>query len=105
MFLGSLRFTLGRGVTFALSTFAFGLLAFAFAGRFAFGFALALAGRFAFAFVLPFAFSFLFFGFLGLFSFAFADEFELRFSLGSSGLTVSGDSPALIGRLTSIATV
>jgi hypothetical protein len=97
-------------VTFALS-FALGL--FAFAGRFAFAFAFgrfefALAfGRFAFvlplAFVFPFAFSFLFFGFLGLFS--SADVFVLRFSLGSSGVTVSGDSPSLAGRLMSIATV
>ena len=74
--------------------FAFGL--FAFAGRFAF------AGLLAFA--LPF--SFLFLGFLGLFSFAIADAFVLRFSFGSSsGVTVSGVSPALVGRLTSIATV
>jgi len=61
---------------------------------------------FAFAFVFPFAFSFLFFGFLGLFSFAFVDEFVFRFSFDSSGVgTVSGDSPSLVGRLTSIATV
>jgi hypothetical protein len=90
-------------VTFVLSTFAFGLLALA--GRSALPFA--FAGRFAFVLplVLPFAFSFLFLGFLGLFSFALADEFVLRLSLGSSGVTVSGDSPALVGRLTSIATV
>ena len=113
-----LRFTFGRGVTFALSTFAFGLLAFAFAGRFAlpfaplrFAFAFAFAGlAFAFAFVLPFllpfAFSFWFLGFLGLFSFAFAFALVFRFSLASStGVTVSGDSPSLAGRLTSIATV
>ena len=101
MFLGSLRFALGRGVTFALSTFAFGLMVFAFAPRFTFP----LAFAFLLPLSLPFAFSFLFFGFLGLFSFALADEFVLRFSFVSSGLTVSGDSPALVGRLTSIATV
>lgn len=98
VFLGSLRFTLARGVAFAFSpaAFAFGLLAFA--GRFAFAFVL------LFPFVLPFAFSFLFFGLLGLFS--FADAFVLRFSLDSSGgVTISGDSPAFVGRLTSIATV
>jgi hypothetical protein len=95
---------------FVLPTFAFGRLVFAFAGRFVFPFAFAFAPRLAFVLplVLPFAFSFLFFGFLGLFSFAFvtADEFVLRFSFDSSGgVTVSGDSPALVGRLTSIATV
>ena len=95
------RFTLGRGVIFAFSpaAFAFGLL-FAFAGLLAFA-----AGRFAFAFVLPFALPFVFLGFLGLFSFAF-DAFVLRLSFGcSSGVTVSGDSPALAARLMSIATV
>ena len=104
-----LRFTFGRGVIFALSTFAFGLLAFAFGLlTFAFVFAGRLAFAFAFVlpFLLPFAFSFWFLGLRGLFSFAFADEFVLRFSLGSStGVTVSGDSPSLAGRLTSIATV
>ena len=92
---------------FALSIFAFGRLAFAFAGRFVFPFAFAARFAFVLPLALPFAFSFLFFGFLGLFSFAFvpADEFVLRFSLGSSGLTFSDDSPALVGRLTSIATV
>ncbi len=99
------RFTLGRGVIFAFSpaAFAFGLM-FAFAGLLAFA-----PGRFAFAFVLPFAlpfaFAFVFLGFLGLFSFAFA-AFVLRLSFCSSaGGTVSDDSPALAGRLTSIATV
>jgi hypothetical protein len=100
-----LPFTLDRGVTFAFPAFVFGLLAFAFAGRFAFPFALGDRLAFAFAFVFPFAFSFLFFGFLGLSSFAFDDEFVLRFSFDSSGATASGDSPALAGRLTSIATV
>jgi hypothetical protein len=90
-------------VTFA---FAFGLLALA--GRLVFPFA--LGDRLAFAFVFPFAFAFafVFFGFFGLFSFAFAfafaDVFVLRFSFDSSGVA-SGDSPALAGRLTSIATV
>jgi len=89
-----LRFTFGRGVTFALSTFAFGRLAFAFAGRFAFPFAplrfafafagLAFALAFVLPFLLPFAFSFWFLGLLGLFSFAFAFELVLRFSLASS---------------------
>ena len=80
-------------MTFA---FAFGLLAFA------------LGDWLAFAFVFPFAFPFVFFGFFGLFAFAFAfafaDVFVLRFSFDSSGVA-SGDSPALVGRLTSIATV
>lgn len=90
----------------ALPTFAFGRFAFAFTGRFAFAFAFAPRFAFVLPLVLPFAFSFLFFGFLGLFSFALADEFVLRFSLDSSGVgTVSGDSPAFVGRLTSIATV
>jgi hypothetical protein len=88
-------------VTFAL---VFGLLALA--GRLVFPFA--LGDRLAFAFVFPFAFAFVFFGFFGLFSFAFAfafaDVFVLRFSFDSSGVA-SGDSPALVGRLTSIATV
>jgi hypothetical protein len=124
-------FTLERGAAFTL-TFAFGFdrltfvfvlparLAFVFvlAGRLAL--ALTLAGgrfefvvdRFAFVLVLALPFSFAFslvffgFGFLGLFSFSLPDAFVLRFSLGSSaGVTVSGDSPALAGRLISIATV
>ena len=97
------RFTFARGtlalpVVLAFLGFTF---AFPFAGRFAF------AARFAFAFVFPLAFSFVFLGFgrLGLFSLD-VDEFVLRFSLGvSSGVTVSGDSPSLVGRLISIATV
>lgn len=58
-------------------------------------------------FALSFALSFVFFGrgFFGLFSLAFADELVLRFSAGSSGVTVSGDSPSLATRLMSIATV
>jgi hypothetical protein len=60
----------------------------------------------AFALVLLFSFSFLFLGLRGRFSFAFAEAFVLRFSLESStGVTVSGDSPSLAGRLMSIATV
>lgn len=103
------RFAFARGTLALPIVLAFVRFAFAlpFAGRFA------LAGRFAFAFllplafVLPFAFSFVFLGFarLGLFSFVF-DEFAFRFSVaGSSGVTVSGDSPSLVGRLMSIATV
>lgn len=83
-------------------------IAFAF-DLFAFGDLFAFAGRLAFAFVLPFPFSlpfsFLFLGRRGLFSFAFA-AFVLRFSLGSStGVMVSELSPALVGRLMSMATV
>jgi hypothetical protein len=93
----------GRGVTFAFSPAAFAFGLFALAGL------LAFAGRFAFVFVLPFAlpfaFALVFLGFLGLFSFAFA-VFVLRLSFGSSsGVTVSGDSPAFAARLMSIATV
>ena len=91
--------------TFARGTLA--LLVLVFDGRV---FAFALAGRFAFAFlfpfVLPLAFSFVFLGFgrLGLLSLLL--EFVLRFSfVFSSGVTVSGDSPSFVGRLTSIATV
>ena len=90
------RFTLLRGVAFT-----FGTPAFAF-GR------LALAGLFVLPFALAFAFSFAFLfrgGRLGLFSFRFAAEFVLRFSAGSSGVTVSDDSPAFAARLMSIATV
>ena len=95
------RFTFGRAVLFAFSPAAFAFGLFALAGL------LAFAGRFAFVFVLPFAlpFAFAFLGFLGLFSFAFA-VFVLRLSFGSSsGVTVSGDSPAFAARLMSIATV
>ena len=73
------------------------------AGRFA------LTGLFVlpFAFLFPFAFAlsltFLFLGRFGLFSLALAAAF--RFSLGSSGVTVSGVSPALVARLRSMATV
>ena len=88
------RFTLLRGVAFTLGTPAFAL------GR------LTLAGRFVLPFAFAFAFSFAFLfrgGRLGLFAFSLA-EFVLRFS-GSSGVTFSGDSPAFVGRLMSIATV
>ena len=96
---GTLRFTFARGVALTLTAaFAFGR--FAFTALFAFAFAL-----FEFAFVLPFSFSFLFFGRLGLFSFRFAEAFVLRFSLDSSGVTFSGVSPSLVGRLMSMATV
>jgi hypothetical protein len=90
------RFTLLRGVAFTLGTPAFAF------GR------LTLAGLFVlpFAFALAFSFAFLFLGGrFGLFAFSFTDEFVLRFSAGSSGVTFSGDSPAFVGRLMSIATV
>ena len=112
----------GRGGTGRLFSLTTGrVFEFRGSGRFTFtllrGAVLALlagtlaAGRFAFSglFVLPFAFlfalalSFLFLGRLGLFSLLFA--FVFRFSLGSSGITFSGDSPALVARLRSMATV
>jgi len=70
---------------------------------------LIFAGRFELLLrlLLPFALalSFVFLG-LGRFGrFSLVLEFVLRFSAGSSGVTVSGDSPSLAGRLTSIATV
>ena len=109
----SFTLPLGRKLEFRLSvrfTFAFGTLTFPGAltlARFTF------AGRLLFAFVLPivlafaFSFAFLFFGRFGLFSFEFDAAFALRLSLvfSSSGVTGSGDSPSLVGRLRSIATV
>ena len=89
------RFTLLRGVAFTLGAPAFAL------GR------LTLAGLFVLPLAFAFAFSFAFLfrgGRFGLFVFSFAAEFVLRFS-DSSGVTLSGDSPALVGRLMSIATV
>ena len=89
----AVRFTFVRG-RFALplpTVFAF--VRFAFAVRLAFELALALS------------FAFRFLGRLGLLSFV---ELELVLRLlfvSSSGVTVSGDSPAFVGRLTSIATV
>lgn len=98
-----LWFTLDRGTALVLSTVVFAFGRFTFAGRFAF------VERFAFVFelVLAFRFSFVSLGLgrLGLFSLALPEVFVFRFSLGSSGVTVSGDSPALVGRLMSIATV
>ena len=92
----SVRFTLLRGVAFTLAP-AFAFDRFTFAGLFVLPFALAL----------PFVFSFVFLGrgFFGLLSLLFAAELVLRFSLGSSGVTFSGDSPSLAARLISIATV
>ena len=89
-----------RGVAFTLGAPAFVLVRFTFA-RFA------LTGLFALPFVLPLAFSLVFLGFgrFGLFSLVFAAELVLRFSAGSSGVTLSDDSPALARRLMSIATV
>jgi hypothetical protein len=94
---GKLRFTLLRGVAFTFAAaFVFGR--FALTGLVVLAFAL-------FALALVFSFSFLFRGRLGLFSLRFADAFVLRFSLDSSGVTVSGFSPSLVGRLMSMATV
>ena len=87
------RFTLLRGVAFTLEAPAFALGRLTFAGLFV----LPLAFAFSFAFLFRG-------GRLGLFAFSFA-EFVLRFSAGSSGVTFSGDSPAFVGRLMSIATV
>ena len=95
-------FMLLRGVAFTLGAPVFVLVRFTFA-RFA------LIDLFALPFVLPlaFAFSLVFFGLgrFGLFSLVFAAELVLRFSAGSSGVTLSDDSPALARRLMSIATV
>ena len=92
---GKVRFTLLRGVALTLAAaFTFGR--FAFAGLFELVFALL---------ALAFSFSFLFLGRLGLFSLRFAEAFVLRFALGSSGVTFSGVSPSLVGRLMSMATV
>ena len=67
----------------------------------------ALMDLFVLPFVFPFAFSFAFLGRgrFGLFALALLVELVLRFSLGSSGVTFSDDSPALVARLISIATV
>jgi hypothetical protein len=66
-------------------------------------------------FVLPFtfllllalalSFTFRFLGRFGLLSFLFDEALVLRFSVGSSGVTLSGVSPSLAARLMSIATV
>ena len=92
---GKVRFTLGRGVAFTLP-------AAALTDRFA------LTALFVFEFALlslAFSFAFLFFGLFGLFSLRFAVAFALRFSLVSSGFTLSGVSPSLVARLISTATV
>ena len=81
-FRGSILLTLLRGVAFTLAP-AVTLGRFTFAGLFVLPFALALS------------FVFLGRGFFGLFSFLFAEELVLRLSLGSSGVTLSGDSPSL----------
>ncbi len=95
-------FMLLRGVAFAFGAPVFVLTRFTFE-RFA------LIDLFALPFALPlaFAFSLVFLGFgrWGLFSLVFAAELVLRFSAGSSGVTLSDDSPALARRLMSIATV
>ena len=100
-FAGLTRFTFARGVAFALTAPEFTFARFALPGLFA------LIDLFVLPFVLPFAFSLVFLGRgrFGLFSLLFADELVLRFSLGSSGVTFSEDSPALAARLMSIATV
>lgn len=87
---------MARGVVFTLPAFALGL--FALTGLFVLPFA------FLFPFAFAFSFAFLFLGLLGLFSLRL-DVFVLRFSLGSSGVTFSGVSPSLAGRLMSMATV
>ena len=94
------RFTLMVPDVFVLVRFAFtARLMLPFTARFVFSFVLALP--FAFALALVFR------GRLGLFSFALVFAFALRFAfvVSSSGVTVSGDSPAFVGRLMSIATV
>ena len=96
--LSTVVFAFGRLTFVRFSFVRFSFTRFSFADRLAFVFVLALPFRLSF--------SFLGFGFRGLFSFALAEAFVLRFLLGSSaGVTVSGDSPALAGRLMSIATV
>ena len=90
-----------RGVAFALAAPVFAFARFAFIDLFALVDLFALALAFAFAFSLVFLGR----GRFGLFSLLFAEEFVLRFSLGSSGVTFSDDSPALATRLMSIATV
>ena len=89
-----------RGVAFTLGAPAFVLVRFTFAR-----FALIDLFVLPLAFALAFSFVFLGFGRFGLFSLVFADELVLRFSAGSSGVTLSDDSPALARRLMSIATV
>ena len=89
------RFTLLRGVVLTLPAAAFALGRLTFAALFVLPLAFALA------------FSLVFFGrgFFGLFSLLLDVEFVLRFSAGSSGVTLSGVSPSLVARLMSIATV
>ena len=88
------RFTLPRGVALTLAPL-FTFARFTLAGLFVLPLPLPL----------PLTLSFVFLG-LGLFGlFSLVLEFVLRFSTGSSGVTLSGDSPSLVGRLTSIATV
>lgn len=101
----SLRFTLLRGVAFTLTlAFAFGRLMLT--GLFALAFAFLLTLAFLLLFALALSFAFLFLGGLfGLFSLLFEEALVLRFSAGSSGITVSGVSPSLAARLMSIATV
>ena len=101
------RFTFVRGtlmlpLVFVSVRFAFtARLVLPFTSRLVFPFALALPLTF------PLAFALVFRGRLGLFSFALVLALVLRFAfvVSSSGVTVSGDSPAFVGRLMSIATV
>ena len=79
----------------------FTLARLTFAGRFVFLLLLLLVLPLALA--LSLSLVFLGFGRFGRFSLVL--EFVLRFSVGSSGVTVSGDSPSLAARLMSIATV
>ena len=92
---GRFTFTLLRGVVLAFAAPTFAVGRFAFSGLFVLPFWFLLA--------LALSFVFLFLGRRGLFSLLFA--FAFRFSLGSSGITFSGDSPILVTRLRSMATV
>src|SRR5690348_16459641 len=94
------RFTFGRATLTLPVVFVLARLAFTL--RFALPFTL------PFVFPLPFALalSFLLRGRLGLLSFALVFAFTFRLVVvSSSGVTVSDDSPAFVGRLMSIATV
>lgn len=74
-------------------------------GRFALTGLFVLPFAFLLLFALALSFTFLFLGLRGLFSLRFEEAFVLRFSAGSSGVTLSGVSPSLAARLISMATV
>src|SRR5690349_20354934 len=92
------RFTFARG-TLALPV-VFALVRFAFTARLTLPFTARLLLLFALALSLVFRLR----GLLGLFSFVFALVLALRFVyvVSSSGVTVSDDSPAFVGRLMSM---